>query len=36
MKAWLFLDDVALEDGPFADVAGSHRLTPARLAWEER
>jgi hypothetical protein len=34
MKAWLFLTDVAIEDGPFAYVPGSHRLTPGRLAWE--
>ena len=36
MKAWLFLDDVAAEDGPLTYVAGSHRLTPARLDWEQR
>jgi hypothetical protein len=36
MKAWLFLEDVPAEDGPLTYVAGSHRLTPARLAWEER
>ncbi|MCE7796829.1 phytanoyl-CoA dioxygenase family protein [Sphingobium sufflavum] len=34
MKAWLFLTDVALEDGPLTYAAGSHRLTPQRLAWE--
>jgi hypothetical protein len=33
-KAWLFLDDVGEEDGPFSYVPGSHRLTPQRLAWE--
>jgi len=33
-KAWLFLDDVDEDDGPFAYVPGSHRLTPQRLAWE--
>ncbi len=33
-KGWLFLEDVAVEDGPFRYVPGSHRLTPARLAWE--
>ncbi len=33
-KAWLFLQDVAREDGPFAYVPGSHRMTDARLAWE--
>jgi Phytanoyl-CoA dioxygenase (PhyH) len=34
LKAWFFLNDVALEDGPFCYVPGSHRLTPERLAWE--
>jgi len=34
-KAWLFLQDVAEEDGPFVYVPGSHRLTPGRLAWEQ-
>ncbi len=34
MKAWLFLTDVAMEDGPLTYAAGSHRLTPERLAWE--
>jgi hypothetical protein len=33
-KAWLFLDDVPEDGGPFAYIPGSHRLTPARLAWE--
>ena len=33
-KAWLFLHDVGEEDGPFAYVPGSHRMTPQRLAWE--
>jgi len=33
-KAWLFLDDVDEDDGPFAYVPGSHQLTPQRLAWE--
>jgi hypothetical protein len=33
-KAWLFLRDVAEEDGPFTYVPGSHRMTPERLAWE--
>jgi len=33
-KFWLTLEDVALEDGPFGYVFGSHRLTPERLAWE--
>ncbi len=35
VKAWLFLEDVADEDGPFTYVPGSHRLTPQRLAWEQ-
>ncbi|WP_114228263.1 MULTISPECIES: phytanoyl-CoA dioxygenase family protein [Sphingomonas] len=34
MKAWLFLADVADNGRPLTYVAGSHRLTPARLAWE--
>lgn len=33
-KAWLFLQDVGEEDGPFCFVPGSHRMTPERLAWE--
>jgi hypothetical protein len=36
VKAWLFLTDVAADAGPFTYVPGSHRLTPARLAWERR
>jgi len=36
MKAWLFLEDVAPDQGPLTYVAGSHRLTPERLAWEQR
>ncbi|NDY93951.1 phytanoyl-CoA dioxygenase family protein [Ideonella livida] len=36
MKAWLFLTDVAVDEGPFCYVPGSHRLTPERLAWEQR
>jgi hypothetical protein len=36
MKAWLFLDDVAVDEGPLTYVAGSHRLTAERLAWEAR
>jgi hypothetical protein len=35
-KAWLYLTDVPLEAGPLVYVPGSHRLTPARLAWERR
>ncbi|KPF63755.1 phytanoyl-CoA dioxygenase family protein [Porphyrobacter sp. AAP60] len=34
LKAWLFLNPVAVEDGPFTFVPGSHRFTPERLAWE--
>ena len=33
-KAWLFLDDVGPDDGPFVFVPGSHRLTQQRMAWE--
>ena len=36
VKAWLFLTDVAEDEGPFTFVPGSHRLTPQRLAWEHR
>jgi len=36
MKAWLFLTDVAQDQGPFTYVPGSHRLTPRRLAWQRR
>ncbi|WP_374408348.1 phytanoyl-CoA dioxygenase family protein [Pelagerythrobacter sp.] len=36
MKAWLFLNPVTPEDGPFTYVRGSHRFTPERLAWEHR
>jgi hypothetical protein len=35
VKAWLFLTDVTPDDGPFTYVPGSHRATPARLAWEK-
>jgi hypothetical protein len=34
LKSWLFLNPVAIEDGPFAYVRGSHRFTPERLDWE--
>ena len=34
-KAWLFLRDVGADDGPFSYVPGSHRVTPARMDWEE-
>lgn len=36
VKAWLFLTDVDEDEGPFTYVAGSHRLTPQRRAWERR
>lgn len=36
MKAWLFLNPVAVEDGPFTYVRGSHRFTPERVEWEYR
>ena len=36
MKAWLFLTDVADDGRPLTYVAGSHRLTPERAAWEKR
>ena len=35
-KAWLFLDDVGPDDGPFVFVPGSHKLTEQRMAWEYR
>lgn len=35
VKAWLFLTDVAEDEGPFCYVPGSHLLTPERLAWEK-
>ena len=35
MKAWLFLTDVADDGRPLTYVAGSHRLTPRREAWEQ-
>lgn len=34
MKAWYFLDDVPVENGPFNYAPGSHRLTFGRLKWE--
>lgn len=34
MKAWLFLDDITADIGPFQYIPGSHRPTPARLAWD--
>lgn len=36
VKAWLFLTDVKLEDGPFVYVPGSHRINRRRLAWLRR
>lgn len=35
VKAWLFLTDVAEDEGPFCYVPGSHLLTAERLAWEK-
>ena len=35
VKAWLFLTDVAPDEGPLTYVAGSHRRDTARLAWEK-
>jgi hypothetical protein len=35
VKAWLFLTDVPEDEGAFSYVPGSHRLTPARLDWEQ-
>ena len=34
MKAWLFIDDVTLENGPFNYIARSQQLTWKRLKWE--
>lgn len=34
MKAWLFLEDVPAQKGPFTYVRGSQRLTWSRLKWE--
>jgi Phytanoyl-CoA dioxygenase (PhyH) len=34
VKAWLFLTDVAEDEGPFVYVPGSHLMTPERLLWE--
>lgn len=36
LKAWLFLNPVAEDEGPFTYVRGSHRFTPERLDWERR
>ncbi len=35
LKAWLFLTDVTHDQSPLTYVAGSHRLTPQRLVWEQ-
>jgi hypothetical protein len=34
VKAWLYVNDSAADAMPFTYVPGSHKLTPARLAWE--
>lgn len=34
VKAWLFLTDVAEDEGPFCYVPGSHILSQERIAWE--
>lgn len=36
VKAWLFVDDVDAQGGPFTYVPTSHRLNRRRLAWEYR
>ena len=36
LKAFLFLTDVPEDGRPLTYVAGSHRLTPRRAAWERR
>ena len=35
LKAWLFLTDVPDDGRPLTYVAGSHRMTPERAAWEQ-
>lgn len=35
VKAWLFLTDVAPDEGAFVYVPGSHVMTPKRIAWEQ-
>jgi hypothetical protein len=36
VKAWLFLTDVAEDEGPLTYVPGSHRHDAARIAWEKQ
>jgi hypothetical protein len=36
LKAWFFLTDVEQDGRPLTYVAGSHRLSPQRIAWERR
>lgn len=36
VKAWLFLTDVAEDEGPFVYVPGSHHVNEARLEWEHQ
>ena len=36
LKAWLFLNPVSEDQGPFTFVRGSHRFTPERLSWERQ
>ena len=36
VKAWLYLEEVTVSNGPFTLIPGSHRLTWRRLRWEYR
>lgn len=36
LKAWFFLTDVEEDGRPLTYVAGSHRLSPERIAWERQ
>lgn len=36
VKAWFTLTETTEESGPFVYVPGSHKLNPARQAWEKR
>lgn len=36
LKAWYFLTDVEEDGRPLTYVAGSHRLSPERIGWEQR